>query len=51
MTGNGNLENLPDAELVAYVVRPAVAGQQEVAFEVIYRRYAREVLAMCGGII
>ena len=51
MTGNLNLENLPDAELVACVVRPAVAGQQEAAFEAIYRRYAWEVLAACGGII
>lgn len=50
MTKTLNFENLPDAELVACVARPA-AAQQEAAFEAIYRRYAREVLAMCGGII
>jgi DNA-directed RNA polymerase specialized sigma24 family protein len=51
MTGHQDLENRPDAELVACIVRPAVAGQQQAAFEVIYQRYAWEVLALCGGII
>jgi hypothetical protein len=32
MTGSPDLENLADAELVACVVQPAVAGQQEAAF-------------------
>ena len=51
MTGSPDLENLTDAELVACVVQPAVAGQQEAAFEAIYRRYAWAVIALCGGLI
>ena len=51
MTGTLDLENMPDEGLVACVVRPASAGLREAAFEIIYRRHARGVLALCGGLI